>query len=268
MELEAMFNTYEQERHVLLDRIIHQLKSDHRVVAAWLFGSLGHEQADQLSDIDIWVVIEDQYAQSIVVNRCQFTEGVAKPILIVESPQYAPKNGAYLMVHYDDTTAPHQVDWYIQPKTLAQVPPDTLLLFDHVGIPKTPHPLIFTEDPPIPEFSDNPYHFIQRFWAMWILMVKYTARYPSSEKMSFLPVCLKWFHKAQRYLGDDDLLWSGDLQPPQQVIDEKLEVLHKLATDMQSMMDQTAQRGIDMPYQFIPGAYRFLKFAETRASSM
>jgi len=52
-------SAYQAERDALLERIHMALQSDPRVVAAWVGGSVGAGTADELSDLDIWVVIED-----------------------------------------------------------------------------------------------------------------------------------------------------------------------------------------------------------------
>ncbi len=47
--------TYEAERAALLQAIVRHACADARVVAAWLFGSLGRSDGDALSDLDVWL---------------------------------------------------------------------------------------------------------------------------------------------------------------------------------------------------------------------
>jgi hypothetical protein len=52
-------------REDLLSRIITALKNDHRFVAAWLTGSYGRGEQNEMSDIDIRVVVADEYSESL-----------------------------------------------------------------------------------------------------------------------------------------------------------------------------------------------------------
>ncbi len=47
--------TYEAERAALLETIVQHARADARVVAGWLFGSLGRGDGDALSDLDVWL---------------------------------------------------------------------------------------------------------------------------------------------------------------------------------------------------------------------
>lgn len=118
------------ERAALLQRALEVLREDRRVVAAWLFGSLGRGDADDLSDIDLWVVVSDEHMEAVHSTRREYVGSLGEPILIEEAPQNAPSGGAYLLVLYGGVAGPHQVDWYWQPQSSAFIPQDTRLLFD------------------------------------------------------------------------------------------------------------------------------------------
>src|SRR5262249_54511076 len=131
-----LLTRYEQERDELLAQITVILEQDPRVVAAWLFGSLGRGEADPWSDLDVWVVVADGEVETVAARRREEASRVARPLLVVEAPQNAPAGGAYLMACYDAPVAPHQVDWYWQPRSRAAIPAQTCLLFDRVGLPR------------------------------------------------------------------------------------------------------------------------------------
>src|SRR6476661_1685566 len=88
------------ERGALLSTIVSTLRADARVVAAWLTGSLARGSADELSDIDVMVVVADAHIEAIKEGRQEYVASVAKPVLIEEAPQNAPPGGAYLLVLY------------------------------------------------------------------------------------------------------------------------------------------------------------------------
>ena len=60
-------------RDALLTRIMTQVATDTRVVAAWLFGSLSRQSADGLSDIDLWLVVADEAVDALAAARFETT---------------------------------------------------------------------------------------------------------------------------------------------------------------------------------------------------
>jgi len=57
------------ERDILLQRAQAVLAQDSRVSAAWLFGSLGRGDADELSDLDLFIIVADEQHEAIVADR-------------------------------------------------------------------------------------------------------------------------------------------------------------------------------------------------------
>ncbi|MBV9174980.1 MAG: nucleotidyltransferase domain-containing protein [Chloroflexi bacterium] len=105
-----------QERSAFLAWLAHDLDQDGRIVAAWLGGSLGRGDADELSDIDIHLAINDDHCAGLNETRRAFVSQFGKPLLIQEAPQNAPPDGAFLLVLYRGQTAPVEVDWSWQPR--------------------------------------------------------------------------------------------------------------------------------------------------------
>src|SRR5579871_2366960 len=60
---------YAAERNELLTAIVGALQRDSRVMAAWLFGSIGRGTADELSDLDLFVIIEDDRLAEVIETR-------------------------------------------------------------------------------------------------------------------------------------------------------------------------------------------------------
>ena len=56
---------YRTNRNELLQHILAVLRTDERFVAAWLTGSLGRNEADDLSDLDLSVVVADAYTHRL-----------------------------------------------------------------------------------------------------------------------------------------------------------------------------------------------------------
>jgi hypothetical protein len=123
------------EREALLQRIVKQLTDDEHVVAAWLHGSLGHKVADELSDIDVRVVVADRYSEAMNAERQGYAGQFGSLLLMQEAPHNAPPGGAFLLVMYEGSVGPIQVDWTWQPQSHALIPPAVQVLFDRIGLP-------------------------------------------------------------------------------------------------------------------------------------
>jgi len=63
------------ERAALLQRAMTLLQEDERVVAAWLIGSEGRGETDELSDIDLWVVVADEHIDVVKARRREIVAG-------------------------------------------------------------------------------------------------------------------------------------------------------------------------------------------------
>ena len=260
--MDDRLSKFSEERQLLLDRIVSFLEKDPRIVAAWLFGSLGRAEYDDLSDIDIWIVIADEFIQEISQLRRQFVSQIGVPLLVVEAPQNAPRNGAYLMVYYQSDVAPLQVDWYWQSQSDAFIPPDTKMLFDRVGLEVAAKPIVFTEIDPDPSLTEGPVHYVSYFWAMLLITTKYAMRDPWSEEMELLPYVMEAFHQTRQYLGLDISLVRQETLDQKHPKD-KLRILRELAAEMTIMMRKLALKGFDMPHQFVPGMHNYLALFES-----
>ncbi len=255
---ENKLETYQLEREKLLQQITKILKNDSRVVAAWLFGSLGRGDADGLSDVDIWVVVDDTAVYEIIEQRQQYVAQISPPVLFVEAPQNAPENGGYLMVYYDMPSAPIQVDWYWQPQSLAHTFAETKLLFDRIGLPHDDLPVVFPHREPVTKIIETPLHFISFFWAMLMICGKYAARRPQAKKMQLLPYVLEPFNKVQRLLGKELLT---DFMPHPSFA-KKLLVLRQLANGMDEMMSQVATLEHEVPVGAATAVNKYLDLLE------
>lgn len=139
-----LFSTYIMNREDLLARITTALKSDHRFVAAWLTGSYGRGEQNEMSDIDVRVVVADAYSESLCARpwphggrttdeRLAIFSQFGVPSVIYEAHGNAPEGGTFTYVLYQEIAI--NVDWILVPQTNAQRATDTRLLFDNVGIP-------------------------------------------------------------------------------------------------------------------------------------
>jgi len=160
------------ERDALLQHVEHTLRSDARITAAWLSGSLGRGEADALSDIDLSFAVADEHCADLVAQRRAFVARFGEPILIQEAPQNAPPGGAFLLVLYRGSVAPKEIDWSWQPTTTAHIPMSARLLFDRLSLPRAPAWIELTPQEVAARVSLR----TTFFWAMAFIAAKKIAR--------------------------------------------------------------------------------------------
>ena len=184
MNLQSLLDTRVTERSALVRLIASYLENDKRVKAAWLHGSLANGNHDAMSDVDLWVVVDDESAASIVSGRKKYATGLTRPSLVMDNVNNAPPSGAYLLVHYPGEVGPQHVDWFWQPESLAKRPDDALVLFDRANLETVPgdewrdethqpgggSPINETDQASVVTFK------ITFFWAMSLIVAKYIAR--------------------------------------------------------------------------------------------
>ncbi|HYP39701.1 MAG TPA: nucleotidyltransferase domain-containing protein [Chloroflexia bacterium] len=246
-----------EERAALLQRAIEVLTDDARVVAAWLFGSLGRGDADDLSDIDLWVVVSDEHIDAIRATRREYARSLGEPILIDEAPQNAPPGGAYLLALYGGVAGPHQVDWYWQPQSSARVPQDTRVLFDRAGIQSAEPPLAMTTEARA-EAATGKCAF---FWVMANITAKKIARREAWEVLRMLDM-LKYTSDEVHWLAgvrdERPTHKSGFTALPPVQPSEQLALLRELAEEMEALSPELANLGRDFSPETIRQTYTFL----------
>jgi predicted nucleotidyltransferase len=172
-ETDNAFRVRQAERDALLRRAIELLGADDRVVAAWLYGSLGRGDADAWSDIDLWVVVADEHIEEISAGRHKFAARLGQPLILVDAPQNAPVGGAFLSVVYGGLPGgPQHVDWTWQPRKDALVPHDARVLLNRGGVAVADAPQPVAQE----ERSKKAEKQVSFFWMMVLVVAKTIAR--------------------------------------------------------------------------------------------
>lgn len=110
----------------LLLRIVDLLRAEPRVLAAWLYGSHGRGQADEYSDLDVWVVAED--VDGLLADWPALA-GRLGEVVLIEPIRGQPAIRCILAdwTHYDV--------WISRPDEVPRRSADTVrLLFDRAGL--------------------------------------------------------------------------------------------------------------------------------------
>ncbi len=249
------------EREAWLAATRASLEADQRIDAAWLFGSLGRGDDDALSDIDLFVIVADEHFDSFVAQRFTFMAQTAQPLLILEAPQNWPPGGVYNMALYSGTYGPHQVDWYWVRRSFAQIPSETRVLFDRLGLQRLDQPTHFdyaTVPDRLPEEIAT--QTFNMFWVMWLITAKYTARRPwhtHDDLFSWTVLHLQNVATFAEITSSVPKELSTLDQPS-----VKIQYLQELAATMEVLMPQVMAKGITISESIVCYAKRYLHLVE------
>ena len=87
--------TPSREHEQLIDRFSDACKSDHRVVAAFVGGSIARGEADQYSDVDFCVVTTDEAADDVFADRAAIVAQLGTPLFLEDWGDEAPEVFAF-----------------------------------------------------------------------------------------------------------------------------------------------------------------------------
>jgi predicted nucleotidyltransferase len=161
----------EQVRDHLLAKVTHMLEADPRVTGAWLSGSYGRGEADEWSDLDLHVVVQDEHLSSFLDEHLALFERCGKSLLIFGGmPSNSMPGGQFWLVQYAPMML--EIDWNIGPTEKAERPEASRVLFERVAIPIAP-PLNKGDDDLRRTEAKRQLSF---FWAMAPIAIKFTGR--------------------------------------------------------------------------------------------
>lgn len=119
---------------LLLDQIIAKLRHSHDVHAVWLAGSRGRGTADEFSDIDIWIALDDDHIAPVIDDPLTYVHNVVPTIMHILAPSIAPGSGAFIGTWIPSDDEFVQVDWYFAPASTAKRDVDTVAVFGEVPL--------------------------------------------------------------------------------------------------------------------------------------
>lgn len=129
-----MSNVLVNVRERWLTATITALQQDDAVVGAALVGSLGAGRADEWSDVDLLIVVND----AALEDRATALPGAANPVFAIDARHNGPVGTRAVSAQYVVDGLPLWVDWHIHPMTLARWPSDSVVLFEQQAIGRTP----------------------------------------------------------------------------------------------------------------------------------
>jgi hypothetical protein len=239
--------SYRELRATLLARITATLSTDERFVAAWLTGSLSRNDADSLSDIDLRLVVADQYSPVVCKRLEQVSAQTSperyalfgqfgKPALIHENNNNAPQGGTFTGVLYSESAL--VVDWTLIRHLNAARPAQARLLFEKIPIPLTP--------PPEPEDLEESRKAVAEQWAFFWMMTAVTIKYIHRDDGVFVAEWLEHLqsliHDIERRLNRE--LWRytrGSFTKLQSTREKQLESIRELCDRMKGLKARVAE---------------------------
>lgn len=259
--IHQQLKTRQLERTALLQRAEAVVAQDLRVRAAWLFGSLGRGDTDDLSDIDLFIIVADKFQDNVVANRYAYMAQLSEPLLVLEAPQNWPPGAVYNMALYLGASGPHQIDWYWQRQSAARVPTEIQLLFDRVNLPHADGPTRFDYAPVPPRPPEEvATQDVNQFWVMLLIAAKYVARVPWKTELDLLRWVPELLRPVEQFVGLPTPLMKEAQPHPTPA--EKLRILRACAAAMEILMPQVIAHGGRVPTVIVPQAYRYLDFIE------
>ena len=239
--MKTSLEAYRQGREVLLTSIITELSGDERCIAAWLTGSYARNDLDEVSDLDITIVIAELYSEILCARQEQVSlkttpERLAlfskfgKPALLHENNHNAPEGGTFTFVMYAESVV--MVDWVLVPLRHARRPYSSRLLFEKANIPVSP--------PPEPEELEQSRKYVAEQWAFFWMMTAITIKHIIREDHVFVTHWLEELHRIhseieRRIKGLPSRYERGSLSQFQPTREKEIESIRQLCERMQTI---------------------------------
>lgn len=245
--MKSNLEAYRQSREVLLTSIITELSADERYMAAWLTGSYARDDADEVSDLDITVVIGESYSQVLCARQEQVSHQTTperlalfskfgQPALIHENNRNAPEGGTFTFVLYAESAA--MVDWVLVPLRNAKRPYSSRLLFEKAKVLVSPS----LE----PEDLQQSHKYVAERWAFFWMMTAITLKYIIREDQVFVTHWLeelqRMYYEIERRIKHLPASYKrGSRSQFQPTPQKQIESLRNLRNQMQELMPQVTE---------------------------
>jgi hypothetical protein len=230
------------DRRRWLEHATRVLAGDSTVAAAWLWGSEGRGDADELSDFDLFVIVHDA-AEIASVHERFFAFGEVQ--WCREVPFNAPTGGRYFTVGYPAAVEPLPVDFYWQPASDAVLGTDARVLVEKAPIRRVDVETFATFTPMADRPSPHPDDPRQRlegllvwFWSMFGSLSKQLARGQDEQAAEQVPLLDGVLALALAELGRPHSPLAGV---------PVLVSLRHLAAQMEALHDDLASIGLEVP---------------------
>ncbi len=248
------------DRDALLASLLAFLQADPRVRAAWLWGSFGRNEADDLSDLDLWIVIAEESSSAFGLSVRRYAEQTGSFISGAEKPHLGPLGGGYFGSLHEGRHGLLHLDCYWQPQSAEVVVPEHAVLLERLAEPALPFPLLSV--PHIPnriQGETEVENGLGFAWLMFSIAAKYLARDPNSD-LGLMLYAREGLEKAIALLGQSDALtldWSVPDVPL-----AKSERLRRLVSVADQAAEAANAQGLSISLRNAPCLFRYLDMVE------
>ena len=223
---------HREDRATLLAALSGFWQGDERIRAALLWGSFGRAEADDLSDLDPWLLVADEAAPFIEPVLRQYAEQTGSLVSAAENiPQYAPPGGGYVGFLHEGRHGLLQVDCYWQPVSVALPEAEYAVLFDRQAEAYAGQE--YPEVAPPEEargLQAEVEHGLRFTWFMFLITAKSLARDPASDlSLMFYPK--PGLEGAAARLGQAALLTPEDWAVPEEPLKKVARLRHLVSKD-------------------------------------
>lgn len=188
-------------RDNILNRLLGILEQDERVRAVWLSGSFGRGSADDWSDIDIHIAVNDVDVDNWLSERADLHDAIGQPVLVQRDVPAHAGEGVYQGIIM---AGPVWLDLNMHPASKASPQIDTRILFDRLPLPAFQAVPISPADLQ-PQLQDN----LMFFWAMTPIALKYVGRGETHRAATQLNLLLGAFITTWRLVNQPERREAG-----------------------------------------------------------
>jgi predicted nucleotidyltransferase len=256
--MKTNLEAYRQSREVLLTSIITELSADERCIAAWLTGSYGRGDADEVSDLDLTIAIAEPYSEILCARREQVSHKTTperlalfsrfgNPALIHENNNNAPEGGTFTFVMYAESEI--MVDWILVPLGRARRLYSSRLLFEKANVVVSP--------PPDLEELEQSRKYVAEQWAFFWMMTAITIKYIIRGDSVFVAHWLEELHRInaeieRRVDRRPGHYQRGSLSQLQSTPVQQIKTIYQLCKRMQTLAPRVEQFSGGIPLLPMP----------------
>ena len=262
-EIVAALLEHRADREMLLNSLKNALLADMRVRAAWLWGSFGRGDADDLSDLDPWIIVADDSVSEMGASLRQYALQTGTFITGGEKPRNAPPGGGFFSSLHEGRHGLLHQDCYWQPQSAGFEVPKRAVLFNRLQKPVT-----FTQKQPasseisvaLTDEEDRIEGGISFTWLMLSIAAKTLARHPTSD-MALMTYPRSGLEEASALLGLGGHLTPSDWLVPESPL-AKVELLRHLVGKAAHLTDVANTHGLAISPSNAICLFRYLDMVE------
>jgi hypothetical protein len=182
-----------QTRNQLIDNIKNVYQDKYQL--GFLTGSLSGDHPDALSDIDVWLITDEEKINDLIKQRFEHYNQIGKIAHFCEPPHHSPINGMASTVIYNTEGILTEVDYSLCSNRVAKFIKNAKVLFGEVNIPEG-FPENNTEKRELPET-----YRLDFFLMLLFIAVKKTYR----NDRKYLEMFSGVYHKLKTEYGYSNL---------------------------------------------------------------